>query len=376
MSQKTIKINPELFKLGGNKNKTMKNSNGKNLTTRIALNKNLVKQKLIEKIQQHKIKENNSSAIPSTSLSYTINDEFNESVNFLSSLAKSHNDKKLKKERKKLLNNNNITMKKYENTPVSLDLSNDLFNNAETNTLSYINFDSDDNENAVNIPPEKVDIIMPTDNTEIKIKTEILPEPAWGCLKKGLKPTYRTWNSTRKNYNSLESKSEVKEEETRENIIRTKRLEELKKKLNLSSSQEMASKITDNSTIINGIQLTNPNDECEIKIEDLIPKENEKITKITTTKKYNLGKKNGKVGVLLKNNTTRKLVNDAYREIRKTPINTIKNYLKKHGFIKVGSTAPNDIIRQTYESTLLTGDISNVDKEILLHNILNDKTDD
>jgi hypothetical protein len=267
-------------------------------------------------------------------------------------------------------------MKNYENTPVSLDLSNDLFDNAETNTLSYINFDSNDNVKADNISPEKIDIIMPTDNTEIKIKTEILTEPAWGCLKKGLKPTYRTWNSTRKNYNSLESKSEVKEEETRENIIRTKRLEELKKKLNLSSSQEMASKITDKSTIVNGIQLTNPNDECEIKIEDLIPKENEKITKITTTKKYNLGKKNGKVGVLLKNNTTRKLVNDAYREIRKTPINTIKNYLKKHGFIKVGSTAPNDIIRQTYESTLLTGDISNVDKEILLHNILNDKTDD
>ena len=51
---KTIKINPELFKLGAkdkSKNKTIKNKS----ITKIAVNPNILKQKLIQKINQHKI---------------------------------------------------------------------------------------------------------------------------------------------------------------------------------------------------------------------------------------------------------------------------------------------------------------------------------
>ena len=46
--------------------------------------------------------------------------------------------------------------------------------------------------------------------------------------------------------------------------------------------------------------------------------------------------------------------------------------MKDRGLIKAGSNAPNDVIRKTYESAMLTGDIANVNRETLLHNFLND----
>ena len=53
-------------------------------------------------------------------------------------------------------------------------------------------------------------------------------------------------------------------------------------------------------------------------------------------------------------------------------INDVKKYLRKHGFLKAGSLAPNDVIRKMYESTMLTGDITNTNKDVLMHNFMHD----
>ena len=47
-----------------------------------------------------------------------------------------------------------------------------------------------------------------------------------------------------------------------------------------------------------------------------------------------------------------------------------KKYLYKHNLIKVGSLAPDNVIKQIYEDAYLSGDIYNSNPETLLHNFI------
>ena len=51
----------------------------------------------------------------------------------------------------------------------------------------------------------------------------------------------------------------------------------------------------------------------------------------------------------------------------------IKQYLRIHNLIKIGTNAPEDVLRQTYENAFLSGDIHNKSSENLLHNYINNK---
>ena len=99
-----------------------------------------------------------------------------------------------------------------------------------------------------------------------------------------------------------------------------------------------------------------------------------RITKKTSKHKYTLGKSKIKkmVTVLLKNQNTRKKILHAQKEIKQHPMVDIKKYLKKHNLIKIGSHAPNDVVRKLYESAVLAGDINNSNTEMMLHNFIKD----
>ena len=53
-------------------------------------------------------------------------------------------------------------------------------------------------------------------------------------------------------------------------------------------------------------------------------------------------------------------------------MNDVKLYLREHNLIKIGSNAPNDVLRKMYESSMLAGEITNSNAETLLHNFSKD----
>jgi hypothetical protein len=121
---------------------------------------------------------------------------------------------------------------------------------------------------------------------------------------------------------------------------------------------------------------TNTNIDNIIDIQNKEPTTNFKkqVIKKTIKKKYTLGKSKLKktVSILLKDRGTRKKVISAQRDLKRKPINEIKTYLRDHNLIKIGSNAPNDVIRKLYESSMLAGEITNINTETLLHNLIKD----
>ena len=94
----------------------------------------------------------------------------------------------------------------------------------------------------------------------------------------------------------------------------------------------------------------------------------------TITKKFKLGKQSGNiVGVLIKNNDTRKNVQKEHGLLKSKQLADIKKILVEKNLIKIGSTAPPGIIRNIYEASMLTGDVENIGKGVGLHNFLEDK---
>ena len=63
--------------------------------------------------------------------------------------------------------------------------------------------------------------------------------------------------------------------------------------------------------------------------------------------------------------TTRKINNNI---LKKKALADIKYYLRKHNLIRVGTTAPENLLRKIYENSNLSGDITNYNEENLIHN--------
>ena len=480
---KTIEINPDLFKIGGS-SKTRKNREKIDKPTKMpVISPNIVKNKLLKRIKEHKLKEtenleNNKKKLDNNSnydngnydnsnynngnynngnynngnydngnydnsiTSYyskqnsnnnltSYNDEFNESINYLQTLSKQKkvNDEKAIYERKKEKQRENLERKTLKN-----------YQSLSGNGLSmpYVNLE---------LPDELKEPFIPINTSEpsLSLHYRSRDDVPYGILKGGTKPTYRNWRKTQRNnvvtnpnaalivenHNIQRPVPVLGERERRMQILKEKikqkqmehqmkntmtqtthtpmpiqsRLSNLNQdnfenllmteKLIHNPENNTLTNMNQSENVLNEMIMNDLNDESlfnqiktvggekviEVSAADLeqgnLPKPDgpvKRIFKKTIRRKYTLGKSKIKksVAVLLKDRNTRKKVLNAHKELKRKPMNEVKKYLREHNLIKIGSNAPIDVLRKLYESSMLTGEITNLNKETLLHNFLNE----
>jgi hypothetical protein len=393
-NHKTIKINPELFSLTKQK-KTKPDASQAKTKKNTTFKPNNLKNKLLERIKAHKNKEANLGTQSSATSDFEVqSDEFNDSMAYLSSLAKqsketTDRDAYVQNTQNSITGGKSKTLKNYSNPSlhVELELPDGL---KETPMVFHTPIPAND-------PP----ITLTPPNAKYLVGDNV----PYGCLKGGVKPTYKTWNKTQRQQPSVEQPSLIINTSSlggsSNTTLRETKMKELKEKMrrkqqSLEFAQppptpkpqpvpqqpaeaertmdiQIASLVQEAPAIIMAQPtLANENDTL---ITQNVQTSGSKRIKKTIKRTYTLGKSkiHKRVGILIKDKNTRKRVLNAQRDIKRHGINDIKQYLRTHGLIKTGSSAPNDIVRKIYESAMLSGEVTNQDKDILLQNFLKEK---
>jgi len=94
-------------------------------------------------------------------------------------------------------------------------------------------------------------------------------------------------------------------------------------------------------------------------------------TKVST---FKLGKRGNTVSVLIKNNATRRKVKREHGILKQKNMSEIKKHLYDRNLLRIGSTAPPDVLRTMYEQSILAGDITNIGTNATLQRFLETAT--
>jgi hypothetical protein len=326
---KTITINPELFKNTsnrGSRKKKPETTNDIRVKTpkekRRSIRKNHVL-KFIRDQQEKNLKqllETDKSTKSVEPVSTDFNSDFNESLNYLMSLSE--------EKEKGNTQNKNGTLKNYSSPKSNVNF------NLDTACPNIINtFVS-----SPSVPVFPSQLSSPNVNAV----------PKYGCLKGGALPTYRSYhNQTQKRYADthqssaqVTSISEKKPEDFNRDVYKKSEIRQTLEKM-----REKPKKMR-------------------------YPKQ-----KRTVRRTFKVGKSKTKphISVLISNKTIRNQISTKTHLLKQTPIDEVRRYLTKKGFIRVGSDAPNDVLRKMYESAvLICGEIQNHNPDNLLYNFLND----
>ena len=248
---------------------------------------------------------------------------------------------KIKEKRQNDLKGTGSVSSSLEQVKSQDENSDDNFSNAVRFMNSFSNNKTLKNNNTFDEPitysPYKIDTDIP-----------------YGCLRGGKKMGYKNWNQTLRRKEVINREPIIEENpivspftEDIEKSERELKLEILKKKMEQMNKQDLEPPKT--LSVVSGGSSGK-----------------------TIRKKFTLGKSNKYriLSVLIKDNKTRKNISHAKKELKSAQIKDVKKYLRHHGLIKNGSTAPIKVLRSIYESSMMTGNIYNIDKDILLQNCL------
>lgn len=331
--RKTIQINPDLFKVT-DKNTTRKK---KEKIPKIELKSSLKTQKqktlrknvlkMIRDKQQEAYRELFDKKTPAKSATKTSNfdKDFDNSLDFFSSLAN-----------------------KVENETPSSQPPNTTFKHRDP---------------IPNITTPLLQPLIPLANMipppPFSSPIHILPQPQYGCLKNGSLPTFRTF--TRKNG-------------VTDPIINTPFMTE--------PTPPVETSLFDKPLLLGGnfIEQTKKFDKIHNgKINEQKPKQRIKYRKrkkiFKRTYRVGRSKIEPKISVLVSNKTIRNRISTEAQLLKQTPIQEVRRFLIKKGFIKVGTNAPNDVLRKMYETvSLVCGEIQNHNPENMLYNFIHDQS--
>ena len=231
------------------------------------------------------------------------------------------------------------------------------------------------NSNSLNEISREPEMVL----TTIPIKYSSAPSPQYGCLKNGNLPTYRNFMNLRSSSAPASSPLHCSPIQVISNDSSSQGLDgfSVAREGKLICSPESNINLSPNT----GNPLTPLEKYMESKsqyVEKMKTPTFSSALKTAKRKKtikrtFNIGRSNvySRIGVIIKNRTLRNRITTQKQLLKQVDIDDIKRYLIKNGLIKVGTPAPDDVLRQMYESAVMIGgELRNYNVENLLHNYL------
>jgi hypothetical protein len=402
-TQKILQINPELFRFNnGKKNSKKKERKTKPVLDKsVSINSNKIKKELLKKVKNYqknreletqkeeKTQDKIEEALQGNNLfnksefeNSDFEREFNKSLTFLHELAK-----KKKEKRNKTLKTSVID--------VNIEIPKDsiMYNNVKQPSYSCLKNGSKPTLKQLN-KTQKINNQSSGKRLVIDLNNNKYYEAKANIIETDTNPSI--------NIQSQLEEIEIKPQELQ---IKSQELQINPQELQIQSQElqikpEKTDK-TDKTDKTEKIQIHNDNPDTQVKPviysytndasnlsettlntttetiksseEDSINLHIPKISRTTRTYKYTLGKKNGArhVGLLIKNRETQKRIKQEVSQLKQQPIQEVKNYLRNKNLIKLGSQAPNDVLRKLYEDSILAGEITNNNASNLVYNFIN-----
>ena len=327
MEKKTISINPDLFTM--NKKKRSSKKKTKKIKPKPLIKPNVMQKELLKRIKSHQNKIQEDMEKPKETEVISEN-EFDKHLSYLTKLKQERKFKKKLKKKKRETKKNPPSININTST---LPVNNEIYVDSVPPVVSIAPAPppvvSEAPIPVVLDEPPIASISISNNEIENQTKFELPSAPPYSCLKGSSIPTYREWKkNTRKNF---KFKDDVP--------------------INTVSNMDIS----------------------DMNIEKTISKKKVKKKKYTK-RTYTLGKAKdtNNVGVLIKSNNDRRVVQEEIDKLKNVSLKEVKDYLRKHCLIKVGSNAPNDVLRKIYEDSILSGEINNKTKGTLLHNYMNE----